>query len=144
VKEVLDRNWMGDEEDEMYKENILDHFRYPRNFGSLEECTIKNQKFNPTCGDKIEISVAVEDNKVKEVKFFGKGCAISMASASMLTEKIKDMSVDELKNISDDEVIEMIGVPLGVVRMKCGLLSLKTLREGIEKAEVKKYEQVRN
>jgi nitrogen fixation protein NifU and related proteins len=144
MNEVLDRDWMGNEEDEIYKENILDHFRHPRNFGKLEDCTIKNRKFNPACGDTIEISIAIKDNKVKEVKFFGRGCAISMASASMLTEKIKNMSVEELKNVNEGEVLEMIGVPLGVVRMKCGLLSLRTLKEGIEKTEVKKYEQIRS
>ena len=136
MKEVLDKDWMGDEEDEIYKENILDHFRHPRNFGRLENCTIKNHKYNPVCGDKIEIFIVIKDNKIKEAKFFGKGCAISMASASMLTEKIKNMTVEELKNIKEKEVLDMIGVPLGLVRVKCGLLSLKTLKEGLEKAEV--------
>jgi nitrogen fixation protein NifU and related proteins len=141
-----DRNWIGgdSEEDEIYKENILDHFRNPRNFGKVENPTIQNHVYNPVCGDKIEVSAVVDNGVIKDIKFFGKGCAISIASASMLTEKIKNMTMDELKNLKEEEILEMIGVPLGVVRMKCGLLGLKTLKEGIEKAEVIKHEQIRN
>ncbi len=136
MTENLDPNWLGSEEDEMYRENILDHFKNPRNFGKMESSTFNNLEFNPVCGDQIEIFVQLENDTVKEVKFTGKGCAISMASASMLTDKIKSMSLEQLKKIKKEEVLEMIGVPLGIVRRKCGLLSLKVLMNGINKMEI--------
>jgi len=139
MNENLDPNWVGEntEEEEIYKENILDHFKNPHNFGKLDNYTFKHMEYNPVCGDQIEIFVHLNNNKVKDVKFIGKGCAISMASASMLTEKIKNMRLEELRNIKNEVVLEMIGVKLGVVRRKCGLLSLKVLMSGIYNMEIK-------
>ena len=135
MKENLDQQWLG--EDEIYRENILDHFRHPHNYGILERYSIKHKENNPSCGDNLELFVLLEKNKVKEVKFYGKGCAISMASASMLTNKMKSMSLQELKQITQEQVLEMIGVPLGIVRSRCGLLSLKVLEKGISEMEKK-------
>src|SRR3990167_10757535 len=99
MMETLEKSWIGgeSEEDEIYKENILDHFRNPRNFGKLENYSFKSSKFNPACGDHIELFVLFEDSRVKEARFIGKGCAISMASASMLTEKIKKKKIKKIK-----------------------------------------------
>jgi nitrogen fixation protein NifU and related proteins len=141
MTDILDPSWMGD--DEIYKENILDHFKHPHNKGTLDDYTFNIRKHNPVCGDNIELFVKVEDRIVKDVKFNGNGCAISVAAASMLTEKIKNMNLQELENLKESEVLEMIGVPLGVVRVKCGLLSFKILKEGLKKMEIKN-EQVTN
>ncbi len=144
MNESLDPNWLGNtEEDEIYKENILDHFKNPHNFGTLENFTFRNKRLNPVCGDQIELFLLLKDDKVKNSKFIGEGCAISVASASMLTDKIKGMNLDELRNLKEQEILDMIGIRLGPVRIKCGLLCLKTLFEGIAKLE-EKNEQISN
>lgn len=130
--ESMNPNYLGTEEEEIYKENILDHFKNPRNFGELKICEICHSELNPTCGDMIKIFVKLKDGNIKEAKFKGNGCAISMASASMLTEKIKGKKLDEVKKMNDDEINKMLGVRLGPVRAKCGMLSLKTLLRGIK------------
>jgi len=135
----IDRNQIGEgpltEEQEIYKENILDHYRNPRNFGTMLSCSFSRQEHNPLCGDKLEIYVDVKDDKVAKVTFNGKGCAVSQASASMLTEHITGMPLSSIKNITRDDVITMLGIPLGPVRLKCALLALKTLIEGLHTYE---------
>ena len=137
MQESIDPNWIGtgSEEDEIYKENILDHYKNPRNFGRIESCQLKHREFNPVCGDDITLFVKFEGNLVKEVKFCGNGCAISIAAASMLSEKIKGMDLNKLSSITEEDILEMIGIKLGVVRIKCGILCLKTLFNGIKKIE---------
>jgi len=135
MNENLDPNWIGNEEDEIYRENILDHFKKPRNFGFLEDHTINHKELNPVCGDQIELFLNIKDNKIENVKFNGKGCAISMASTSMLTERIKGSYLMDVKKITKENILEMIGIPLGIVRRKCGLLSLNVLTKCIEKIE---------
>jgi nitrogen fixation NifU-like protein len=118
--------------DDFYKENILDHYRHPRHSGTLEEPTHTHESHNPLCGDVLRIDLHVnENNIVDQVTFEGKGCAISQASASMLTEMIEGKSLDDVKNIGKDDILEMLGIEIGPVRMKCALLSLKTLKAGI-------------
>jgi nitrogen fixation NifU-like protein len=118
--------------DDFYKENILDHYRHPRHTGTLEEPTHTHESHNPLCGDVLRIDLHVnENNIVDQVTFKGKGCAISQASASMLTEMIEGKSLDDVKNIGKDDILEMLGIEIGPVRMKCALLSLKTLKAGI-------------
>ncbi|GEM_PF-2359592 len=121
------------EEDEIYKENILDHYKHPHNAGILVEYSFKHKELNPLCGDTIEIFVKLDENNVKSVSFIGNGCAISQASASMLTDYIKNKSLKEVTEIKRDVILEMLGIKIGVVRMKCALLSLKTLLKGIDK-----------
>ncbi len=133
--ENIDTNYLG--EDEIYRENILDHFKNPRNFGELKICEICHMELNPTCGDTIKIFVRLENGKIKDAKFKGYGCAISMASASMLTEKIKGRKLNEVKEMSENDINKMLGIKLGPVRMKCGILSLKTLLKGIKIMEEK-------
>mgnify|MGYP001608685334 CR=1 FL=1 len=134
IEENLDPDWIGEvtEEEEIYRENVLDHFKNPRNFGKLDLNTFSHKEFNPVCGDQIEIFVHLSNGNVTDVKFTAKGCAISVAGASILTEKIKGMSIEDLRNLKKEEVLEMIGIPLGIVRMKCGLLCLKTLMNGLK------------
>ncbi len=116
--------------DELYREEILDHYRHPRQHGVLEHPDITYEDANPLCGDKIRMDLAVKDGKIEDVRFSGVGCAISQAAASMLCEKILGMSLDEAKKIGREEVLEMLGIELGPVRLKCALLGLKTLKAG--------------
>jgi nitrogen fixation NifU-like protein len=117
--------------DDFYRENILDHFRNPRNAGTLENPTHSHEEDNPLCGDVIRIDLHVnEDNVIDEVAFKGKGCAISQASASMLTEMIQGKTLEEAKQIGKEDILEALGIEIGPVRMKCALLSLKVLKAG--------------
>ncbi len=125
------------EEDDIYRENILDHYRNPHNAGILQEYTIRHCELNPLCGDQIELFLRFDGCKCCDVRFCGKGCAISQAAMSMLTEAIKNKSVEELKKISKDDILNMLGIQVGIVRMKCALLSLKTLHNGIQQWETK-------
>ncbi len=118
--------------DDMYREVILDHYKNPRNRGQLEPADISYEDDNPLCGDRIRIDIRLDENRrVKEVAFSGQGCAISQASASMLTEGILGKSVEELKQIGKEDILELLGIELGPVRLKCALLSLKVLKAGV-------------
>ena len=117
--------------DDLYRENILDHYQNPRNYGTLDHPDISYQDDNPLCGDVIRIDIKLDDQKrVSQVAFSGEGCAISQASASMLTEEIMGKTLDEVKQMSKDDVLEMLGIQVGPVRIKCALLSLKVLKAG--------------
>lgn len=118
--------------DDIYREYILDHYRDPRNHGHLENPTIAAADTNPLCGDRIEIDLNITGGRVSEVRFSGRGCAISQASASMLTERIEGATLDELRAIKPRDVLEMIGVPIGPARQRCALLSLRVLHQGID------------
>ena len=116
----------------IYSEIILDYYRYPRNKGSLPNAQIHARDTNPLCGDVIEMQLELDEkNTVKDVKFNGQGCAISQASASMLTELVKGKTVDEVRLISKEDILSMIGGQLTAVRLKCALLSLKVLKMGV-------------
>ena len=114
--------------EDFYKEYILDHYRNPRNFGHLERVDASAEDLNPLCGDKIRFELELEDGKVKDVRFSGKGCAISQASASMLSESIKGMKLEDVARMSREEVIENVGIGISPARMKCALLGLKVLK----------------
>lgn len=117
--------------EDFYREYILDHYRSPRNRGTLESPDITYEDSNPLCGDELRIDLRVADNRVEDVKFSGRGCAISQASASMLTELIEGKTLDEVKQLTKDDVLEMLGIPLTPVRLKCALLGLKVLKGGV-------------
>lgn len=118
---------------DIYRELILDYYRNPRNFGRLEKFDINARDTNPLCGDEIEMQIRVGDGqKIDEIKFTGKGCAISQASASMLTELAKGKQLDWVKQVSKEEVFKMLGDPdLGPARVKCALLGMKVLKTGV-------------
>jgi nitrogen fixation NifU-like protein len=117
--------------EDLYRENILDHYQNPRNYGTLDAPDISYQDDNPLCGDVIRLDIQLDDEqRVKQVRFSGEGCAISQASASMLTEEILGKTLDEIKQISKDDILDMLGIQLGPVRLKCALLSLKVLKAG--------------
>jgi len=117
--------------DDLYREVILDHYKNPRHKGTLDPHDFSYQDENPLCGDQLRIDVRLDDQqRVADVAFSGRGCAISQASASMLTEAILGKSLDEVKQLGKDDILDMLGIELGPVRLKCALLSLKVLKAG--------------
>ena len=118
---------------DIYREVILDYYRNPRNFGKLENADITSHDTNPLCGDEIDMQVKVgQGTTMDEVKFTGKGCAISLASASMLTELAKGKELDWVKALSKEDILKMLGNPdLGPSRIKCALLGMKVLKTGV-------------
>jgi len=118
-----------------YREHVLDHYRHPRNRGTLDDADISSELDNPVCGDVVRIDVRLHGDRVSEARFSGRGCVISMAAASMLTEAIAGKTVDELKALRDEDVFDMLGVTLGLVRARCGLLALRALQEGLAQLE---------
>ena len=115
--------------DDFYKEYILDHYRNPRNFGHLDHPTAVAEDLNPLCGDKIQMELLVgDDGKISDVRFSGKGCAISQASASMLTESLKGKTFEEVAHLSHDVVLENVGIGISPTRMKCAMLGLKVAK----------------
>jgi nitrogen fixation NifU-like protein len=116
--------------DDLYREHILDHYQHPRNRGTLDHPDISYEDANPLCGDRIRMDLKILDNRIEQVRFSGTGCSISQAAASMLCEAIEGKTLDEARKISRDDMLEMLGIELGPVRLKCGLLALKTLKAG--------------
>lgn len=114
----------------IYEEDILDHYENPSNYGTLEKPDISYEEDNPLCGDQIRMDLEVEDGVIKNVRFSGHGCTISQAAASMLTEEVKGQALEDVKQLTKDDILEMLGIPLGPVRLKCGLLALKVLKAG--------------
>ena len=119
---------------DMYTENILDLYKNPRNKGTLENPTHENSRNNPLCGDEITIQLITDNNNIREVKFSGQGCAISQASSSMLTDKIKNMHVKDIKNLNKEDILELLHIPISPGRLKCALLCLDTLKGALENA----------
>lgn len=117
--------------DDLYRELILDHYQHPHNHGEIPSADISYEDSNPLCGDKIRIDLKVKNNIIEAVKFNGKGCAISQASASMLTDEILGKSLDEVKKLDKQFVLDLLGIPLGPSRIKCALLPLKVIKAGV-------------
>jgi nitrogen fixation protein NifU and related proteins len=115
----------------LYSDVLLDHFRHPRNYGSLDAPDISNEQFNPLCGDRIRMELKFEQSIVNEARFKGDGCAISTAAASLLTEMVLGKDVDELTNISDVRLISALESEIQPARSQCALLPLQALREGL-------------
>lgn len=121
----------------LYRENILDHYKNPRNFGQLPDATISHEENNPLCGDKIGMSIKLSSGMVDKVSFYGVGCAISMASASMLTEKVTGKKIVEVKKINTKDILSMLGIDLTPSRLKCALLPLEVLQNSLALVHVK-------
>lgn len=124
--------------DELYKQQIMEHYRSPRNKGVLENAEIDFFELNTLCGDEIRLTMKLNGGRVKDVKFDGRGCAISQSSASLMTEEFKEKTLDELMKISQEDVLRKLGINVGPGRLKCVLLILKALQRGIflyEKSE---------
>ena len=115
--------------DDFYKEYILDHYRNPRNFGHLDRVDASAEDLNPLCGDTIKMELALDgEGRVEDVKFSGRGCAISQASASMLTESVKGMKLEDVARLPQAAVLENVGIGISPTRMKCAMLGLKVLK----------------
>jgi nitrogen fixation NifU-like protein len=122
--------------DSLYAEDILDHYKHPRNFGQLDHPDIHVEANNPLCGDRLAMDLKVKDGVVEDVAFSGQGCAISQASASMLTEEIVGKPLEELADTTRDDILDMLGVEVSYARMKCATLSLGLLRLALAEAGV--------
>jgi nitrogen fixation NifU-like protein len=114
---------------DMYQEVILQHYRAPKNFGPLPDADHVGEESNPLCGDHITMRLKVDPgtNKISEVRFEGDGCAISVASASMLTEKVAGLTLEEAGHLTRDDVLQLLGIPLSPVRVKCALTGFTAL-----------------
>ena len=118
--------------DDLYRDEILEHYRNPHNFGTLEQPTTVKEGANPLCGDRITLMLGIDEaGNVQEVAFTGRGCAISQASASMLTDEIKGKPLSEIAQMGRDDVLENLGIEISPARMKCAMLSLETLRSAV-------------
>jgi len=117
-------------DDQFYREYILDHYKNPRNFGRLEHPDISHEEDNPLCGDVVGMDFRVKDGVIEDVRFHGRGCAISQASASLLTERLKSVSLDDAKRINKQDVLDELGIDISPARIKCALLALKVLKVG--------------
>lgn len=118
--------------DDLYREQIIERYKSPQYRGHLDPHDIQFEDDNPLCGDHIEITIRVDgEDMVAEAAFDGKGCAISQASADLLVESIHGKSIDEVKAMKKEDLLDMLGIDLGPVRLKCALLSLKVLKAGV-------------
>lgn len=116
---------------DIYKDIILDYYRNPRNFGELPDAHIRAKDSNPLCGDIIEMQLKIKDGRVEDIRFKGRGCAISQASASMLTETAKGKTLEEVKAYDKQDILDLLGIDPGPTRIKCALLGLKVIKLGV-------------
>jgi len=123
--------------EKLYQEELMDHYKFPRNKKKIQNPDFSAGDANPSCGDNIYIEGKIKEDKIVELGFDGSGCVISQAAASMLTEKVLGKSIDEVLNLSDKDILEMVGIELGPTRLKCAVLSLDVLKKGLLKFQEK-------
>ena len=114
--------------DDLYKETILDHYKNPRNFGDLPQPDAEFEDRNPLCGDEMGVQIKLEGDRIADLRFHGQGCAISQAAASITSDELIGMTVQEIKELDADWVLEQLGIEISPTRRKCALLSLKVMR----------------
>jgi nitrogen fixation NifU-like protein len=117
--------------DDLYRDYILEHYRRPHNFGVIADPSASHEGANPLCGDRITMMLGVRDGVVERVGFTGRGCAISQASASLLTDEIKGKPLADVAALRSDDVLELLGIDISPARLKCAMLSLDTLQEAL-------------
>ena len=115
---------------DMYRERILDHYKRPRNYGELPDPTFTHEGENPVCGDEITVDVNLDGEEISSVAFRGDGCAISQAAASLLTQELPGMTLSELDNLDRDDMVELLGVDISPMRIKCAVLVEKVVQDG--------------
>jgi nitrogen fixation protein NifU and related proteins len=120
--------------EELYRDNILDHYKNPRSHGEIEQADAQAEGMNPLCGDEVSIFVALDGDTIEDIKFRGRGCAISQAATSMLMEMVKGRSAAEVADMSRDELLDEVGIPLTPVRLKCALLGLGVLKVALHRS----------
>lgn len=119
-------------DEQLYQENILDHYKHPHNAGRLEGATLRARELNPSCGDVIELFLLLDGcDRVQDVRFDGHGCAVSTASVSMLTDRIKGRPLAEVMALGERDVLALLGIEVGPLRMKCAMLSLRALKSAL-------------
>lgn len=118
--------------DDFYREEILEHYTHPHNYGTLEDPDITHEESNPLCGDRVRFDIRLDGDgqTVVDVRFSGVGCAISKASASMLTDLVMGKTLEEIRELTREDVLDELGIDLGPVRLKCALLPLKVVKAG--------------
>jgi nitrogen fixation NifU-like protein len=121
--------------DDLYRDYILEHYRRPHNFGVIEDATASFEGSNPLCGDRITMQLGIEDGKVERVGFTGRGCAISQASASLLTDEIKGKPVADVAAFRADELLDLLGIDISPARLKCAMLSHETLQKALAETD---------
>jgi nitrogen fixation protein NifU and related proteins len=123
--------------EQMYREVILDHYKNPRGHGSLESADVWAEGMNPLCGDEVAISLAFDEDgdTIRDVRFEGRGCAISQAATSMLMEMVKGRKASEVAEMPKEELLDEVGIPLTPVRLKCAILGLGVLKLALHKAK---------
>ena len=115
--------------EDLYREQILEHYKQPHNWGEMEGADLEFEDFNPLCGDELKVQIKVgEDERISDIRFSGHGCAISQASASMASEELVGMPVDDLVRLDKDFVLDLLGIDISATRMKCALLTLKVVK----------------
>jgi len=115
--------------DELYRENILEHYKQPHNWGELKDADLELEDVNPLCGDELKVQIKVDgDNKIADLRFSGHGCAISQAAASMASDEVIGMNVEDLLKLDRQFVLDLLGIDISATRIKCALLSLKVLK----------------
>jgi nitrogen fixation NifU-like protein len=117
--------------DDLYRDYILEHYRRPHNFGVLDDANAQHEGANPLCGDRITMQLRLSDGKIAGVGFTGRGCAISQASASLLTDEIKGKPVAEVEAFRADDLLDLLGIDISPARLKCAMLSHETLQKAL-------------
>ena len=115
--------------DDLYRENILQHYKNPHHWGELDSADLEAEDLNPLCGDELKVQLKIDgDGQIEDVRFSGHGCAISQASASMASEEIVGMKVDDVLRLDRSFVLDLLGIDISATRLKCALLSLKVIK----------------
>jgi nitrogen fixation protein NifU and related proteins len=117
--------------DDLYRDYILEHYKHPRNFGELEPHDLEGHEHNPLCGDELGVQIRVADGRIEDLRFNGHGCAISQAAASIASEELKGMSVQEVGELDADWALDLLGIPVSATRRKCALLGLKVVKGAV-------------
>jgi len=120
---------------DLYRDLILDHWKNPHNFGKLKKPTIEIKEANPLCGDDIELQIVVKKEKITDVKFSGEGCALSQAGASILTDILKGKSLSQVKRITEEKFLKILGIRPNPARLKCALLSFSALQKALKQVK---------
>lgn len=121
------------DQNQIYKQNVLEHYKNPRNSGKLSNPTIVAKGVNRVCGDTIEVYALIENNILKDIKFEAFGCSICIASASMMSDHLKNKHIEDIKKITKDKILKVIGIPiLSASRLKCATLLIDTIKQGLK------------
>jgi nitrogen fixation NifU-like protein len=117
--------------DDLYRDYILEHYKRPRNFGELQPHDLEAHEHNPLCGDELGVQIRVRDGRIEDLRFNGQGCAISQAAASIASEELKGMALDQVGRLDADWALDLLGIPVSATRRKCALLGLKAVRGAV-------------